>query len=344
MDKRQRRPYGDMEDDRIVLRTLGIGAIIVVLLLGIYFWGRWLEDDGEGEIRGDIEARFTRQPSIMYQGQAYSPKNNIMTILFLGIDQSSQGEEEASPVRNGGQADFLLLMIMDSKEKIITPLQIDRDTMTEITMLNVLGKEAGTRRAQLCLAHSFGKTDTQSAALTAQAVSTLLLGVKVDFYLAMNLDGIGALNDAVGGVEVVLEEDFTSLDTRMGQGNRITLWGKQAEYYVRNRWGIGVGTNEARMERQLQYFNAFGEKFQQSVHKSGEFTGKLFDEVEPYLTTNMKRGRLVNEAWKSREYEYHVMERLAGAYMDGADGFREFHADPESLEQLIIDIFYDPVE
>ena len=340
----KRRQYVGMHDSRVVLRVLGIGMIATALLCGVYFLGRWLEASEEGEIRGDIEARFIRQPSIVYQGKLYSAKKDITTILFLGIDQSSQGAEETSPVRNGGQADFLLLVVMDNKGKTITPLQIDRDTMTEITMLNVLGKEAGTQRAQICLSHGFGKTDAQSAGLTSQAVSTLLLGVKVDFYLAMALDGIGALNDAVGGVEVVLEEDFTSLDVAMIQGERVLLWGRQAEYYVRNRWGIGVGTNEARMERQHQYFNAFGEKFGETIHESGEFAGKLFDAVEAYLTTDMKRGRMVNEAWRSRGYERHVMERLEGIYIDGADGFREFHADPESLEQKVMDLFYDPVE
>lgn len=51
------------------------------------------------------------------------------------------------------------------------------------------------------------------------------LGESVDFYVAMNMDGISELNDLAGGVTVTLEDDFSSIDPAMTKGTTLTLPG-----------------------------------------------------------------------------------------------------------------------
>ena len=74
-----------------------------------------------------------------------------------------------------------MLLVIDANEKTITSIQIDRDTMAEITILGVLGNEVGTRKAQICLSHGFGDGKDQSCKLTQDAVSKLLLGAEIVF-------------------------------------------------------------------------------------------------------------------------------------------------------------------
>ena len=57
--------------------------------------------------------------------------------------------------------------------------------MTEITILGVLGEEAGTVKTQLCLSHGFGDGGAQSCEFTVDAVSNLLLGTQIDFYICL---------------------------------------------------------------------------------------------------------------------------------------------------------------
>ena len=83
-----------------------------------------------------------------------------------------------------------------------------------------------------------------------EAVEGLLLGESIDFYVAMNMDGISELNDLAGGVTVTLEDDFSSIDPAMAKGTTLTLHGDQAETFVRSRMTVGDGTNASRMERQ----------------------------------------------------------------------------------------------
>ncbi|MEG0901177.1 MAG: LCP family protein, partial [Clostridia bacterium] len=116
------------------------------------------------------------------------------------------------------------------------------------------------KTAQICLSHGFGDGGAQSAKLTQQAVQTLLYGIDIDFYIAMDMDAITTLNELVGGITVTLEEDFTAIDPTMVKGTTLTLHGMQAEHYVRGRTTVGDGTNESRMKRQAAYLTLLKNK------------------------------------------------------------------------------------
>ena len=160
----------------------------------------------------------------------------------------------------------------------------------------------------------------------------------------MNLDGISVLNDAVGGITVTLEDDFSALDPAMTAGTTLTLVGDQAEYYVRSRMNIGIGTNEARMVRQEEYLSALGEKLGARIEEDQAFIEALYEALDPYLTTDMSRGRMINEVWASREYASETVLELAGEHEVGADGFMQFYVEEGSIEQAVLQLFYEKVE
>ena len=145
-------------------------------------------------------------------------------------------------------------------------------------------------------------------------------------------------------MEVTLEDDFSALDPTMTKGTTLTLHGDQAEYYVRSRMNIGIGTNEARMARQETYIAALSALIDERVHGNKDFVGELYDALEPYLTTNMTRGRLINEAWAARDYARGETVSLAGTHQVGSDGFMQFYIDETALEQTVLSQFYEKLE
>ena len=329
----------------LILRLAFLVCVILLLLIAIWYIGSRIERGTNAqENRGDIAERFVDEEIVEYSDARYSRRKRQTSILFMGIDQRDDQVLSGVGYRNGGQADFLLLLVVDDDEKRVTPIQIDRDTMTAITVLGVLGNPSGTRNAQICLSHGFGDGGAQSCEFTADAVSKLLLGVDIDFYVAMNMDGISVLNDFLGCVTVTLEDDFSALDPEMTEGTTLTLMGDQAEYYVRNRMGIGIGTNEARMARQRSYMATAGELFDAKIRENANYVGDLYDELEPYLITDMKRGRMINVAANCKQYDRVETISLDGTHEVGKDGFMEFHADEAALEALVMDLFYKPVE
>jgi hypothetical protein len=93
---------------------------------------------------------------------AYERNTQLTTVLVLGTDTGADSDETGKGFRAGGQADFLLLVVVDDEAKTVRTIQIDRDTIADVTTLGVLGDETGIRRTQICLAHSFGDGKEQS--------------------------------------------------------------------------------------------------------------------------------------------------------------------------------------
>ena len=319
------------------LKAVCVLLIAVAILLGLYRGGRWLETRRNNpEPRGNYQERKANEATVTYDGTVYRQRKNLTSILLMGIDHDS-GE-------TGGQADFLQLIVIDDTSRTLKRLSIDRDTMTPITVLGVLGNRSGVRTAQVSLSHGFGDGKEQSCELTAEAVSNLLLGMPVDFYLAMNLDGIAALNDMAGGVTVTLADDFSAQDPAMAQGTTLTLHGDQAEIYVRSRRNVGVGTNEARMVRQEQYVAKLFAQLDTQMRSDQSFSGTMFDTLSPYLTTSNGRGRLINVVWLAKDYARQETLSISGEHRVGSDGFMQFYADEASLYETVLDLFYEEVK
>ena len=317
---------------------LAIGAAVIFLLAAVYAGARWLETrSANPEPRGDHTLRYADE-QITVNGAAYRLRQNLTTILLMGIDQES-GQNQTGNFRSGGQADFLRLVVVDPAEKAISQIQIDRDAMTPVPVLDVLGSRSGRQTMQICLSHGFGDGKEQSCLLTAEAVSDYLLHMPVDHYAAMNLDGISVLNDALGGVTVTLEDDFSSLDPAMTQGTTLTLRGKQAEYFVRSRREIGDGSNEVRMRRQQAYISQLTDLLLEKVQSDERFIGELFDLLAPYLITDVSRAEWINDAWAWRNYSRRPLSIPEGTHTIGESGFMEFRADEKSLQQIVLNLF-----
>lgn len=323
-------------------RKLVLSIVCVALLLvAAMFAGDYLQNSvfNVQEVRGDLSSLNSDLRKVEYNGETYAYNDTLTTILFMGIDKTTEQLKASSGFRNGGQADFLGLMVIDAQKKTVGWLPIDRDSMTQITVLGVLGNPAGTRTSQICLSHGFGDGGETSSELTVQAVETMLYGMQVDFYISLDLRGIETVNDLVGGIAVTLEDDFSALDPTMLKGATITLQGKQAEYYVRSRMTIGDGSNQARMKRQASYLGLLKERVAEMLNEDSAFINRLYDTMDPYMVTNMKRGRLVNEANKAQKYQQLPDFIIKGEHTMGADGFVEFHIDQASLEALVVDTF-----
>lgn len=342
--KFKRRVY---EDQVKLKRYITWFAIFLVCGVAIACLIGWLinNSDNRPEPRGDLDSRFEPTPTVEFNGEQYHLKSDITTILVIGTDQYSDDSSSEASFRNGGQADFILVLVVDDMAKTVTAIPIDRDTISDITILGVLGNETGTRETQICLAHGFGDGAEQSCELQKQAVSRFLLGIDIPYYIAVSMDGISELNDAIGGVTVTLKDDFSFLDPEMTIGKTITLKGAQAEYFVRNRKDINVGTNESRMARQKEYWGALRNCF---LSSDGNDSSKgdievVLDQINPYMITNMKRGRMINEIWKDKDYKQIEDLQIAGQYKIGNDGFTEFYADENALEKLVIETFFEKV-
>lgn len=241
-----RRKSGRTIRLRNICMIMLYGLILAALVVGGLIWDRD-ETPEPAESFGSLTGRFESDISLSYQGETvYYREHEITNYLLIGMDREGL---EAAGYQDGGQADFLLIFSVDRRNRTITPVMIDRDTMTPVTTYGIFGNPAGTRTMQICLAQAFSGVNTSGSENTAKAVSGLLGGVKINRCLLMDLGGIARLNDSIGGVEVTLSDDLTALDPALEKGATVQLTGELAEHFVRGRITVADGTNASRMRR-----------------------------------------------------------------------------------------------
>lgn len=337
-EHRRRKGYdGDRPSrGRLALMIALTAALFAAVLAVVLIVGEKLEPEAK-ETRGSLEDRFAPTLTLEHEGKTYAHEElDYTTILFIGVDKSTLN---GSAMRAGGQADFLLLMTIDRNNRQVDTLQIDRDTITPVKVYGAFGNPAGTRSMQICLSYAFGTTPDKACQNTVQAVTELLRGIPIDHYIALDMDGMSVLNDALGGVTVTLEEDFSDLDPAMTVGKTITLQGQQAEYFLRSRMTVGDGTNASRMNRQAAFMEAATDLLNTKMAEDAEFVGTLLDALEPHLVLSCEESWLVNEAYAARKFVRTELARLDGEHTIGSDGFVEFHPDTNALMTYITGTF-----
>lgn len=98
------------------------------------------------------------------------------------------------------------------------------------------------------------------------------------------------------------------------------------------------------MARQEQYIQKLATQLDAEVKQSQSFVLTAYDAMEPYLYTNIPRGQLANEVWAAKDYERMDTIKPEGTHEIGADGFMEFYPDAASLQQAVLQLFYEQVE
>lgn len=275
--------------------------------------------------------------TITRKGVDYFPRQDITVFLILGIDEFGPVKDSKS-YNNEGESDVVLLAIFDETAKTYNVLALNRDTMMDVPVLGLGGKFAGTYFEQLALAHTYGSGLQDSCENTKKAVSDFLNGIRIDYYLAMNMDAIGILNDAVGGVQVNVTDDFSLVDPTIQKGQMV-LKGEQALHFVRLRKDVGIQLNIARMERQRAYMEAFVDALNNQVNQSASFVFDTYDKISPYLVSDCSVNTLSTLVNRFSEYELKEIVSPEGENRQGKV-FMEFYVDEEKLDDLVIRLFY----
>ena len=220
--------------------------------------------------------------------------------------------------------DYLIQMDADAGTAEI--LQVNRDTMTDVPWLDVLGNYGGTEFKQLCLAYNYGDGGPKSCRNTVSAVSSLLFDAPIDYYMQVPMTAIPVLNDVVGGVPITFQEDMTDIDPAFVKGATVRLDGSQAEKFVRSRMGLSDDTNTYRMERQLQYLDSFQNCAREAIDTDSQFVLTLLEKLSDYLQTNLTGDQLVNFITQLDESEISPIRPPQGT-LTLEDGHYAFYVD-----------------
>ncbi|MDA2476334.1 LytR family transcriptional regulator [Bacillus cereus] len=229
-----------------------------------------------------------------------------ISILLMGTDQR---ESETS------RSDSLMLFTLNPQKKSMKITSIPRDTYTEI-----IGKG---KKDKINHAYAFGGID--------MAVKTTenFLNVPVDHYIEVNMAGFKDIVDAVGGVDVNNDLDFTSRDTHFAKGE-IHLDGEKALKYTRMRYEDSRG-DFGRQMRQRQVIQAVIKKGA-SVSSLSSY-GDVLKAIEKNVKTSLTQDQMFDIQKNYKDCMQNSEEiQIPGDGHKAADGIWYYYV-PDAAKQ-----------
>lgn len=291
------------------------------------------------------EAAGWKEGWVKYNGQVYAYNEDILTFLVMGIDKN-RDVKEVDEGTNGGQADALFLVVLNPHDNSLSVIGINRNTMTDISVYDDNGAYVNTIKAQIAVQHGFGNGVEESCEYQVNAVQHLFYEMPVHGYAAINMSAIGPLTDMVGGVDVVALEDIKSGNsTVIKEGEEVHLEGDLAFAYIHNRDTKEFGSADHRLERQKQFITTYLQKVKQKTKQDISFPITVYQKIATQTVTDLTVDEMTYLVSIAKDYSFdeNYLYTLKGETKQG-DVFEEFYVDETDLFELILKIFYEPVE
>ncbi|MFJ8355601.1 LytR family transcriptional regulator [Bacillus paramycoides] len=188
-----------------------------------------------------------------------------VSILLLGADE--RGEDK-------GRSDSLMVITLNPTNNSMKTVSIPRDTYTEI-----VGKGKSDK---INHAYAFGGVDMSVATVEK------FLNVPINYYIEVNMEGFKDIVDAVGGVDVNNDLEFTQDGHHFAKGN-IHLTGNEALAFTRMRKQDPRG-DFGRQMRQRQVMQAV-------IKKGASFSslasyGDVLTAIQKNVKTNLTQDQM----------------------------------------------------
>ena len=328
--------------NKLFLAVAALCLLVAVIWLVRFSYGLYTDKKqaeaglSEGQ-ELNLTSGKTQDGLIELDGKLYRRNTAVRAILCIGVDTRGELESyQASGV--AGQADGLFLAAQD----------MARDTMTEITLFDLMGNELGKDTQHLTLAFAYGDGKEKSCELLQEAVSNLLFDLKIDGYLAANISSIALLNDEVGGVTVTIQDEgLDSRDTALTKGSTVRLNGKQAEIFVRYRDITKAQTAIGRMDRQKQYMEAYLKQVKEEARTDKTLITRLVKDIEEHMVTNMAKDQYMDMGLAVLNSQQQIGQgdflTVPGEAVE-TERFDEYHPDKEALKRMVVELFYKEVK
>lgn len=330
---------------KVVLIVVSV-ILAIVIALGTTFL--ILRAIGHGELFGDdidimlndnVNAQVDNDSDyIYYKGHTYKYNRDVTNMLFMGVDKRSlEGTNEQG---TGGQSDVVVMMALDMKNHKLSMIAVPRDSMTEVALYTPSGSYTGMKTAQVCTAYAYGDGKETSCDNTVASVRRIFYNVPVKTYFSLDLDGISAVNDSVGGVDVVSPETISEFK----EGESYHLEGAAAEHFVRVRDQVKVDASLLRLERQKVYAKSFMNTMMQSIKRDVTSAVRVFNESAPYSCTNLNASRvsyLAAELAFGGSMDTEIITVQGKMTYNDSTGLAEYNIDQEKFFEQFLSVYYE---
>ena len=331
------------------IRVALVVLVVVALVGGGTAWGVMSTiKAGEGAIHEASQAEdiqtaenavaYDEGKTVKYNGHTYALNENMVSICIIGFDRTAPAEVG----EKAGQADAVMVMALDTKTGEATAIGLPRDSMVEVGEF-VGSAFIGLDKMQLCLAYSYGDGRETSCQYTTTVASRVLYNMPISYYFALDLSGVGPLNDAIGGVALTPLQSIPN--TGIVEGQDTVLFGNNALRYVQWRDTSVLTSSLDRQARQVQYIKAFAAQALSMAQGNVGTLLDLFNTANGYSITNLgvsEFSYLATSVLSSGITSLNVTT-LPGEMQQG-EKYAEYYLDKNAVYETVLDVYYRQVD
>ncbi|WP_207931066.1 LCP family protein [Streptomyces sp. 8K308] len=239
---------------RILLWTAGGLALLVLAPTGAL---GWLYHQLNGNIQAaDIEDRLGDD-----RPEDLSP--DAMTILVAGSD-TREGTDGAYGQAEGMRSDTMLVVHVAANREWATVVSIPRDSWVSIPACDLGdGTRSEPHHGKINESFALGGMNGDVGGAAACTIRTLEqnTGLRIDNFISLDFLGFKDMVDALGGVDVCLDEPIQDDKAHVGlEAGCQTLDGEDALGFVRVRYSVGDGSDIGRIDRQQDFMRSLAEQ------------------------------------------------------------------------------------
>lgn len=279
-------------------------------------------------------------------GVAYKYRDDVISILLMGIDyMSDENHWFYETISNGGNADVMALVILNTKTFDFSILYIPRDTMADVIAMDAEGNYIDTVRTNISTAHSYGDGKDLSCQLTADAVSRLLYGVPVNRYIALDFDALYTLNTIIGGLTITFTEDYSDINAAYTKGSTVTMNSTQMNQFITYRNIYNVSSAYDRGVRNMAVLKALFEQCKDEIAADPMVALDFMSQLGSYLTTDLALREITFLASNIGKMNFtsDTIIKLPGESVMGEE-YAEFYPDEQWLHDFVADTFCVPAQ
>lgn len=276
--------------------------------------------------------------TVEYDGHTYKLNENMVSVVVIGFDRTAAAEAAG----RAGQADAVMVLALDTETGEATAIGVPRDSMVEVGEF-VGDAFIGMDTMQLCLAFSYGDGAELSCDYVTTVVERVLYNMPITYYFAMDMNGVGAINDAIGGVALTPLQ--TIPNTPIVEGQPTVLFGDNALRYVQWRDTSVLTSSLDRQARQVQYVEAFASQVLSGGTGSIGTILNLFNTASEYSVTNLG----VNEVnYLATTLVSNGITSLDAIPLSGemkqGETYAEFYLDTDMVYETVLDVYYTQID
>lgn len=165
-----------------------IVVIVLILIIGFFLMLHSRQKKAQDEVLAESKVSQASTNEIEWNGKKYTYNDQLINILFLGIDKAEDIDSSYMP-GDAGQADCIMLLSLNKETKEARILQINRNTMTKVDVYSSDGESYGAIDAQLATQYAYCIGGSRSCWATEKTVKNLLYNLPINGYLALSVDG-----------------------------------------------------------------------------------------------------------------------------------------------------------